>query len=441
MLILAVVCGVPGCADYALAQSGSEPLLALPPLLGRPTSTSMSVNLVAADADLIGRIRYRAQAAGAADAWRQTAEVALTPYTPVHIDLTGLKPGAAYDYQVHARRKSAEQFESVQTSRFTTRPAGAAAFSFALATDAHLTPFHQDRLDIFARASASIRARGPAFLALLGDNIQTFGTHGGPMTEERFGPALYAILRRGLGETAPSIPVFVLNGNWEGENGWHPENQRQWAIQARKAFIPNPRPDTYPQGGGMDQDYYGFTWGDALFIVLNVTGYTTIDHAHSGGIGQADDWTLGETQRNWLHDRLKRSREKWKFILIHHTVGGNAGDDVNSRYGRGGGRAAHVGEQAVIHGWMKQYGVQALFYGHDHVFTDQVVDGIHYICAGSVGAPWKFGQNETGYDRFWTPSGYTWVEVTPEKMTVAFIEPGDAPDADKVLHSFEIAGR
>ncbi len=31
--------------------------------------------------------------------------------------------------------------------------------------------------------------------------------------------------------------------------------------QARKAFIPGPAANTYPEGGSEDQDYYGFTGG------------------------------------------------------------------------------------------------------------------------------------------------------------------------------------
>ena len=37
-----------------------------------------------------------------------------------------------------------------------------------------------------------------------------------------------------------------------------------------------------------------------------------------------------------------------------------------------------------------RHGVQIFFYAHDHVFTDMVVDGIHYTLPGSAGAPWKF---------------------------------------------------
>jgi predicted phosphodiesterase len=119
-------------------------------------------------------------------------------------------------------------------------------------------------------------------------------------------------------------------------------------------------------------------------------------------------------------------------------VGGDAGDDINSRYGRGGGRAAKTGEQALIHGWMRRFGAQALFYGHDHVFTDIVADGIHYVCVGSAGAPWKFGTAETGYDRFWTPSGFTWVDVSRESLRISFIGASEAVAGGQMLHSFVI---
>jgi 3',5'-cyclic AMP phosphodiesterase CpdA len=259
------------------------------------------------------------------------------------------------------------------------------------------------------------------------------------MTDARYGPYLYGLLRQGLGNLPGSVPVFTLNGNWEGENGWHPVKERGWARTARKAFFPNPEPATYPQGGNQDEDYYGFTWGDALFLVLNVTGYTPTSHVINTEAGKQDDWTLGEKQKAWLKAQLADSKARWKFLFIHHTVGGNAGDEVNSRYGRGGGRAAKTGEQALIHGWMRQYGVQALFYGHDHVFTDITVDGVHYICVGSAGAPWKFGTEETGYERFWTPSGYTWVDVSEESLKVSFIGTSEAVAGGQVLHSFVIS--
>ena len=73
-----------------------------------------------------------------------------------------------------------------------------------------------------------------------------------------------------------------------------------------------------------------------------------------------------------------------------------------------------------------------------HVFTDIPVDGIHYVCVGSAGAPWKFTEAITGYDKYWKPSGYTWVDVSEDKVKIAFIAANTSTTEDRVLHTFEI---
>src|SRR5690606_2186602 len=123
----------------------------------------------------------------------------------------------------------------------------------------------------------------------------------------------------------------------------------------------------------------------------------------------------------WLAETLEKLDTKWRFLLIHHAVGGAAGDEANSGYGRGGGQAAAVGEQALVHDLMLEYGVQVFFYGDDHVFADLVVDGIHYTLPGSAGAPWKFTPIEPGYETYWPDSGYARVAVSPERLAVEFI--------------------
>jgi 3',5'-cyclic AMP phosphodiesterase CpdA len=421
-----------------LTAGMAESLLAAVPLLGRPTSSSVTLNIVAAGQPIVCQATCREAGRNEKEGAVNSADCRIDGDSTAEITLTPLKPDTRYDYRVQARREEAREPTVVAAGSFTTQKLRPGPFSFALLSDSHITPFHRERLEILAGTSASILERRPDFLLLLGDNIQTFTSHGGPMGEASQGPSLYRLLRRGLGNLPASIPVFTVNGNWEVENGWHPPEARSWARAARKAHFPNPGPDTYPQGGNQDEDYYGFTWGDALFLVLNATGYTTVSHTLNSMEGKGDDWTLGEKQKAWLKEQLAGSKARWKLLFIHHTVGGNAGDETNSRYGRGGGRAAKTGEQALIHGWMRQFGVQALFYGHDHVFTDIAVDGIHYVCVGSAGAPWKFGTEETGYERFWTPSGFTWVEVSEESLRVSFVGTGDAAPGGRVLHSFVV---
>jgi hypothetical protein len=224
-----------------------------------------------------------------------------------------------------------------------------------------------------------------------------------------------------LGDALGNAAHFPVIGNWDGENGDYTEEEIQRSREQRLWCVPGPTPTTYPQGGSEHQDYYAFTWGDALFVVLNVMTYTPTSHLLSTYPGVADDWTLGDAQLAWLMDTLQQATSRWRFLMIHHAVGGAAGTEADSAYGRGGGQAAYVGEQALVHQLMLDYGVQIFFYGHDHVFTDIVVDDIHYTLPGSAGAPWKFSTYETGYLEYWEDSGYARVHVTADETTVDFV--------------------
>lgn len=410
-------------------------VLLVPPCLVRPTATEITVSIVGGKRPLDCFINFRESGA---DTWQKTEFFSIEKHTPVNIPLHYLKANAVYEYQVQARSKGSEAFTLEAGGGFRTQRTDSSSFSFAMISDSHISPNKPDRIKILSDISKSILARKPDYLLILGDNIATFTSHGGPMTDERYGPILYYMLRYGLGNLPASIPVFNVIGNWEGENGWHDEKYRAWARKARMAWMPGPLPDTYPEGGGEFSDYYGFTWGDTLNIVLTVTGYTTIGHVHNTKIGRGDDWTLGEKQKEWLYKQLKASKAKYKFIYIHHTVAGKAGDDLNTRYGRGGGQAAKIGEQKLIHKWMKKFKVNALFYGHDHVFTDIPVDGIHYTCVGSAGAPWKFTTDETGYQKYIPDSGYTWVDVDKDNITVSFIRPDRLEPKGKILQQYKI---
>ena len=102
----------------------------------------------------------------------------------------------------------------------------------------------------------------------------------------------------------------------------------------------------------------------------------------------------------------------------------------------GGGRAAKVGEQRLIHEMMQDLGVQIFFHGHDHVFVDEVVDGVHYTMPGSCGAPWKFGRDITGYRRHWADSGHGRLTVRPDRATTEFVN-----QAGQVIHEFTVLPR
>jgi hypothetical protein len=282
--------------------------------------------------------------------------------------------------------------------------------------------------------SREIAAAAPDFLVNLGDmlDFHEFGFNV-PPPDAATARQAYVNYRGALGDLSGSAFHYPVIGGWDSESGCNTAAEIDRSRSQRLLYLPSPGPETDPEGGSPFEDYYAFTWGDALFVVLNVYTYTPSCHFLSIDPGLPDDWTLGQTQLDWLRQTLANSRSKWKVLLIHHPVGGNAGDDANSAYGRGGGRAAHVGEQEIVHQMMRDYGVQLFFYGHDHVFTDMVVDGIHYSLPGSAGAIWKFSAGETGYDTFWPDSGWARVDVRSDAVHVRFVALGGQPVFDYTI--------
>lgn len=416
--LLAVLGAIPVAGQAA--ESGA-PFLLSPPYVANPTTDTAIISILNGDQPFKGELRYRAEGESV---WRkEPLDIAATTNEAMragtrNVTLTSLKPSTRYEYEVWQNKAA----KAETAGSFMTQRGKGESFRFVAMTDAHVNPTNPERSPVLRATADTAATFNPDFVLHLGDNMQTVGsTHGGPAAQEEHPSIFYIYWRQVLGKLQSSGGQFFLNGNWEGENGWHPEPNRSWARNARMLFAPSPDDKTYPEGGSKNQDYYAFTWGDALFINLNATGYNDINHEHTRGPGGSADWTLGQAQFAWLEKTLAASKAKWKFISIHHAVGGNAGDEVNSNYGRGGGRAANVGEQAKVHALMRKYGVQAFLYGHDHVFTDMEVDGIHYICTGSAGAPWKFSTAETGYEAYVPDSGFTVVDIDKDAAKVRYI--------------------
>ena len=230
-----------------------------------------------------------------------------------------------------------------------------------------------------------------------------------------------------------------LIGNWEGESGKLPADSAARVADARRRFTPNPNDHTYPQGGSSNEDYFAFEWGPVLFVILNVQSYTVPSgerHNRGADVTVVEDWTLGSAQFGWMEQTLSSSDHPFKFVCIHHAVGGNGATENATLYGRGGPRAAGVGEQKLVHEAMREFGVQTFFYGHDHVFVDEMIDDIHYTLPGSCGAPWKFGREITGYGRYWGDSGHARLTVRPDQATVSFVN-----QAGQILHEFAVEPR
>jgi hypothetical protein len=428
------------------------------PLIFAPTPSGFAINAVlrlGSPSSLRARVRDQSSVD-----WSDLGSPQLPAADIAQWVVKGLEPGRRYDYEIRmpggqqggqkddddGGQAGGQGQTLYQGSAVTARQPGS-AFTFALLADSHIQPrnplptgttvgddfFGFDEKTLLSVAG-DMGASNPDFLIHLGDMLDyhLFGFND-PPPDRSWSRLAYLNYRRLLGDTLGHAAHFAVIGNWEGEDGFLTPEEIARSSSQRLLYLPGPHSDTYPQAGSSNQDYYAFTWGDALMVVLNVMTYTPTAHLLGLKPGLPDDWTLGADQRAWLEQTLASASSKWRFLFIHHTVGGAAGDADNSAYGRGGGRAARVGEQSVIHDMMLKYGVQIFFYGHDHVFTDMTVDGIHYTLPGSAGAPWKFDKAVTGYAQSWPDSGYGKVQVSQDRVQVDFVALGG-----QVLASYTI---
>ena len=457
-----------GCGQGDPPKRGSQPPLPpvtdiQGPLLYAPTSTGISFNMVAEG----GRERLELEV-------RRDGEPLWIPATRnligpdvVEWHVSGLLAGTQYGYRV-VEIEPTTQPKELYTGGFSTQPGSGRSFTFDVITDSHI--FVRDLTDAeiaeypledappllkdlykaiyrkwkteaitkLTQIADNVNSDAPDFVVHLGDLMDFHGfAHNPPSPDRLWTRKGYLGYREHLGHLARNAPHVFTVGNWEGENGWFTPEEIDRSRSQRFLYMPTPSPDTYAEGGSHDRDYYAFRWGDALIIVLNVMSYTPDDHPWQETAVGADTWTLGADQLAWLENTLKHSTSKWKFICVHHSVGGNGGSAQESVYGRGGGRAAHVGEQAIVHQLMRDYGVQIFFYGHDHVFYDRIVDGIHYTLPGSAGAPeaWKFLTPATGYPpfKYKTDSGHARVRVSSRNVVVEFIN-----ENGNVMGQFEV---
>jgi len=408
-------------------STSSDVALIGAPLVFAPARGTLGVSAVVGrgqPSDLVARIRE-----AGADSWSETVDPSTPASDIAEWRFTSLEEGTHYEYRIDDAA-SAELQPVYEGEGTTARPPGE-SFKFVILSDTHISPRKVEPGDlsvydyaenILLSLADSIEAEQADFLINLGDTLDfhLFGFND-PPPDGSYTRLGYLNYRRCMKDALGHAVHFPVVGNWDGENGYFTADQIAYSRKERMLYVPAPDDEGYPEGGSPGQDYYALTWGDALLVVLNVQSYTEVPLLLDYPTGSPEDWTLGVDQLAWLETTLAESTAKWKFLFIHHAVGGSAGDHANSIYGRGGGLAANVGEQAYVHDLMLQHGVQTFFYGHDHVFTDMVVDGIHYSLPGSAGAPWKFLSVETGYTDYFTDSGFARVEVSPDEVRVEYV--------------------
>lgn len=416
----------------------SESPLFLLPHLSSPTENSIRISALNNRQPAEFAVEWRKDGIGEWE--RRLPELKASAYQVLDWVARDLLSATRYEYRVLLKHGSEEKFLPAATGSFRTQRKGPSSYTALLMTDPHTGSFPPGSGPVLTldKVVQNAARTNPEFVLELGDNVAWPGSREYPQKDAAGASNAYARYRRQIGPLSMNSPFYTIIGNWGGESGKFPQESIDTVAAVRRALLPNPNHLTYPQGGSDREDYYAFSWGDVLYVMLNIQTYSKPSRPDQfptlmADVNRIEEWTLGEKQMAWFEATLKKATERFRFVCMHHPAGGNAGDDLNTLYGRGGARACHTGEQVKIQSLMKKHKVQIFFYGHDHVFVDDVVDGIHYTLPGSCGAPWKFTKQETGYERSWPDSGHAQLDVTPEQATVTFFNL-----ENKILHRFSV---
>jgi hypothetical protein len=448
-----------GAADHTLPPDVAA-IERLSLVLGRPTDKAVTVSVLSADA-LEGYCEY---GLASGDYTRKTAMVAFPASEPVDVVLDQLSSDKQCFYRLRYRKPGEGAFAEGAEHSFHTQRTPGSTFVFEIQGDSH--PERPQMFDaaLYAQTLRAAAADRPDFYLTIGDDfsVDTLRT----INADTVGK-VYLNQRRFLGLVAHSSPLLLVGGNHEQAAACNldgtPNNVAVWAQTARNTLFPQPAPDGFYTGDakpvdhiGLLRDYYAWTWGDALFAVIDPYWHSPVpvDNAFGSREKTRDLWaaTLGDDQYRWLKKTLEESKARYKFVFAHHVLGtGRGGIEQADLFEWGGKNKKGVNEFAQrrpgwdlpIHPLMAKNGVTIFFQGHDHIFVRQQLDGVVYQTLPLPADPYYAFYNKDAYrtgDVF-PGSGRVRVTVSPQTVRVEYVRSYLPKDATPEHPDGEIASR
>lgn len=111
---------------------------------------------------------------------------------------------------------------------------------------------------------------------------------------------------------------------------------------------------------GLDKRYNAFSYGNALFLTLDVEM----------------EFSPGSEQYEWIENTLKNDTHRWKIVAVHE-----------SPYCYAPRHYANYRVRKYLHPLFAKYGVNVVFAGHIHVYNHpKAKDGVEYINLPAMGA-------------------------------------------------------
>jgi hypothetical protein len=301
------------------------------------------------------------------------------------ITLNSLKPKTTVYFRLRYALNTSGVYLAKTAASFVTAEVGTNT-TFAVQADPHMD--ENSDATVYTKTLEQIVAASPAFLLDLGDifMVDKLKDKSEANIRARFE------LMKGFYNKLGSVPLKICLGNHDGELGYSQFNTKKY------------RAEYFPEQTG-ELAYFSITGPDQLHIVLDPFTYTMVNPKSDGW-----QWTLGKTQYDWLISTLQNSKERFKFVYIHHLLVGDAqsrggveiamrnewgGNNVDGSYGFDTQRP---GWGKPIHQLLKEHGVAIVFKGHDHLYVKQELDGIIYQTVPQPSHPGdKINVSQYGY--------------------------------------------
>lgn len=378
-------------------------------ILGTPTSNSFT-SAISATSDVRAYIEYGYSKSTIAG---KTPVISIPKGATRNITVSNLKAASLVFYKVKYATGTSQNFASLTQRSIKTSISQVLSSSiFAIQADPHMD--ENSSAEVYEGTLKQIVAASPAFLMDLGD---IFMVDKLPSKTEANIRGRFELMK-GYYEKLGSVPLKICLGNHDGELGYSSFNTKNY----RKEYFPE-------QTGELA--YYSFTGPDQLHVVLDPFTYTMKNPTPAGW-----EWTLGKTQYDWLVETLKNSKEKHKFIYIHHLLVGDptsrGGVEIAMKNEWGGKNndgtygfdANRPGWGKPIHQLLLDHKVGFVFKGHDHLYVKQELDGIIYQTLPQPSHPGnKINVNQYGYTsgKGVGGSGFLKVSTSGNQAKVDFI--------------------
>ena len=413
-------------------------------VLGSPTRTSIKANVYSPNQ---GGSVYLAYGTSPGNYTRQTAATTLVADTPLEIALDGLAGDTLYYYRLYYQGSNEIGPGPTEEYSFHTARSAGNTFTFCIQGDSHPERINsQFNGELYARTLLTAATDKPDFYLTIGDDFSIDQLNPATVTAAQVRER-YTIQRPYLGLVGAKAPLFLVNGNHEQAARYlldgTPDNVAVWAQNARNTLYSQPAPDSFYSGNteqipniGLLRNYFSWTWGDALFVVIDPYWESPVcpDNPFNGGSKRSNLWdvTHGDAQYQWLKTTLEQSSAQFKFVFGHHVMGtGRGGVELAGNYEWGGKNSNGTWGFTVnrpswptpIHQLMAANKVTIFFQGHDHIWARQQLDGVTYQTLSEPADPFYVLYNDDAFlsgDKL-PNTGYTRVTVSPSEVKVDYI--------------------